>query len=674
MCIRAGAIITTPEEKERKSMQAIIHKKQQRLVALERHVERLERRLGTVNARYMGLFVQQLVVFIGGIVLSAILLGIFAPLGLLCFLGCVGLFIYGWRLGGVLRRSVDKYSSLLRVKKTHIARMTLDWENIPSVEDEREKDHPFENDLQISGPYSLHQLINTCYSDQGRARLRQWLLHRVPDAETVRSRQAAVRELIPLVNFRDQLQVYSQRTILDINKQNDQEAVRLWLDVPLGRKPPLFVLVVSSILSALLIGLFVLFLYGHAPLASVLIVFALSFLWMLPTSRYRSRLFLDSSLMSAIFKQLEAVFSFIEQYPTAHTVQLEKMCAPFQTIDPRPSKLMKRLKRIARAAQITQNQTVSQAMAVAGQGTSQGIALLFNSIVPWDLFLSYFLAQCKEAARKNLPLWLDAWYELEAVCSLATFAYLNPDYVMPEIIESKKREGQKGQEKQESSVALRAIRLGHPLIPDEDRIVNNVTIECPSDVMLITGSNMAGKSTFLRTMGINLCLAYAGGVVCATDLQTRFYEINCCISVSDSLADGYSYFYAEVRRLRFILDRVREETPYPVFILIDEIFKGTNNRERLIGSRAYIHALAEAECLGAISTHDLELVTLSGELRQIKNYHFRDDVVKGEMVFDYTLYRGPCPTTNALKIMQKEGLPITWKARPEVAAVPEQEN
>ncbi|MBV9259432.1 MAG: hypothetical protein JO215_15555, partial [Ktedonobacteraceae bacterium] len=274
-------------------MQANTTKKQQRLDVLERHIERLERRLGRVNARYQSLFMQQLVVFIGGIVLSATFFGIFAPLGLACFLAGIILFIYGWRSGGVLRRSIDRYTSLLRIKKTHVARMTLDWENIPPVEDEREKDHPFENDLQISGPYSLHQLINTCYSDQGRARLRQWLLNRVPEPETTRSRQSAIRELTPLVNFRDRLQMYSQRTILDINKQNDQEAVLAWLELPLGSKPPLFVLAISSLLSVLLIGLFILMLYGFVPLIDVLIVFGISLLWTVPTLRYRSRLFLD---------------------------------------------------------------------------------------------------------------------------------------------------------------------------------------------------------------------------------------------------------------------------------------------------------------------------------------------------------------------------------------------
>jgi DNA mismatch repair ATPase MutS len=193
--------------------------------------------------------------------------------------------------------------------------------------------------------------------------------------------------------------------------------------------------------------------------------------------------------------------------------------------------------------------------------------------------------------------------------------------------------------------------------------LNDVTFEHIGDMMLITGSNMAGKSTFLRTIGVNLCLAFAGGPVIAQTMHTTLFELYCCIKVSDSLADGYSYFYAEVRRLKRILTRLRESTPYPVFLLIDEMFRGTNNRERLIGSHAYIYALSETRCCGAISTHDLELIHLADELSQIKNYHFREAVIAGEMVFDYKLYPGPCSTTNALKILQLEGLPTTWKGQ-----------
>jgi DNA mismatch repair ATPase MutS len=169
---------------------------------------------------------------------------------------------------------------------------------------------------------------------------------------------------------------------------------------------------------------------------------------------------------------------------------------------------------------------------------------------------------------------------------------------------------------------------------------------------------MAGKSSFLRTLGINLRLAYVGGSVAANSLQTSLFRLYTSIHIQDSLADGFSFFYAEVRRLQSLLAALQQDDERPLLFLIDEIFRGTNNRERLIGSRAYIRALASGHGLGLVATHDLELVQLADELSGLKNYHFRDAVENGRMIFDYKLHKGPCPTTNALKIMQLAGLPV----------------
>jgi len=183
----------------------------------------------------------------------------------------------------------------------------------------------------------------------------------------------------------------------------------------------------------------------------------------------------------------------------------------------------------------------------------------------------------------------------------------------------------------------------------------------PNPTALKTGprsGSSAGKSTFLKTVGINLALAFAGGPVDAQGLETALFRLHTCIRISDSVVDGISYFYAEVRCLKSLLAALQAQDRHPLFYFIDEIFRGTNNRERLIGSRAYIRALASREGIGLISTHDLELVQLAGEIPNLKNYHFRDDVSDGRMVFDYTVNPGPSPTTNALRIMRMEGLPI----------------
>ena len=295
---------------------------------------------------------------------------------------------------------------------------------------------------------------------------------------------------------------------------------------------------------------------------------------------------------------------------------------------------MQRLSRTASAATLEKNQL---------------LWLIVNALLPWDIYVARRLNQYKSLIAALLPTWLDIWFELEALNSLANFAYLNPEYALPELMPVADR----------ASTCLFCARgLGHPLIPPEQKVVNDFAMNERGEVVIITGSNMSGKSTFLRTLGINLCLAYTGGPVNASALQASLFKLYTCIKVSDSVTSGYSYFYAEVRRLKGLLTELERASAFPLFFLIDEIFKGTNNRERQIGSRAYIQALVGQNCMGVISTHDLELVKLADTLPHIKNYHFKEDVIDGHMVFDYIVRPGPCPTTNALKIMQMEGLPV----------------
>ncbi|MGK7368936.1 MAG: MutS-related protein, partial [Candidatus Halalkalibacterium sp. M3_1C_030] len=176
--------------------------------------------------------------------------------------------------------------------------------------------------------------------------------------------------------------------------------------------------------------------------------------------------------------------------------------------------------------------------------------------------------------------------------------------------------------------------------------------------ILLTGSNMAGKSTFLRTVGINLCLCFAGGPVNADTLKTVPFRLFSSINVKDSLDQGLSHFYAEVKRLRKLLDELNSEHSYPLFFFVDEIYRGTNNRERLRGSNAFLKKVAGQHGIGMVTTHDLELAQLEEEIPELSNWHFEETIEGGKMSFEYKLKPGPCPTTNALKIMQMEGLPV----------------
>ncbi|MCB0384435.1 MAG: DNA mismatch repair protein MutS, partial [Bdellovibrionales bacterium] len=206
---------------------------------------------------------------------------------------------------------------------------------------------------------------------------------------------------------------------------------------------------------------------------------------------------------------------------------------------------------------------------------------------------------------------------------------------------------------------IRTQGLFHPLIVRSQVVANDFSLRPPTRLGLITGSNMSGKSTFLRTLGVNQHLAMVGAPVFAEEMTTFVGPVVTCLQIRDSLEDGYSSFYYEVKRVKQVIEQAGAGQSF--LYLIDEIFRGTNNRERLLGSQAVIRKLLESsQALGMITTHDLELTQLEEEFPQLANGHFRDEVKEGSsgLHFSYLYHPGPCPTTNALKIMAAEGLPI----------------
>ena len=611
--------------------------KAERTTALERQMDRVARKMDGLNALSSGFWPMKLAIIFGGTIVTIGIFSVIHWLGLLCIPLTIALFVVVHRRHAKVDKSLVRHRVWLYMKNTQLARMALDWENIPAVQPRDEHaDHPFDTDLDVTGERSLHQLINTCVSSEGSERLRSWLLSTTPDKDAIRFRQAIIGELTPLTGFRDKLALHSLYVTRYTAEKLSSAKLLLWLQEQKETSGTEVTLLVHSILSALTLVLIVSYIVFHTSPVFCIASLVGSLAWFFLRRDEQKNMFQDASYMQQAFGQLRVIFEYLEKYPYASHKQLKALCEPFyEDAQIRPSFLLRQLAILA---------------TMASTSRSGEASLFINALLPWNAYITHQLNKYKQQAVENLPVWLDIWFELEALCSLANFAYLNPEYILPEITSDGAQ-----------STHFRAKGLNHPLLKSEIKVANDISFEKTGEILLITGSNMAGKSTFLRTMGINLCLAYAGTVVNATSLQASLFEIYAAIKVNDSVTDGYSYFYAEVRRLKALLTRLEQKPEHPLFFLIDEIFKGTNNRERLIGSEAYIHALAEGNCIGAVSTHDLELVRLSEELPLIRNYHFREEVVNGRMVFDYKLRRGPSPTTNALKIMQLEGLPISYK-------------
>jgi len=244
---------------------------------------------------------------------------------------------------------------------------------------------------------------------------------------------------------------------------------------------------------------------------------------------------------------------------------------------------------------------------------------------------------------KVIREWVDAVGEFEALSSLAGYRYEHPQDPFPELIEG--------------PAGLRAIELGHPLIPAARCVRNSVSIEGPTRVLLVSGSNMSGKSTLLRTVGINTVLAMAGAPVRARSLRLAPLQVGASIRVNDSLQEGSSRFYAEITRLREIHGLLERELP--LLFLLDELLQGTNSKDRLIGAEGIVRAFVAAGSIGLVSTHDLALTDISGLAPgTLRNVHFQDELRQGEMRFDFTLREGVVTKSNGIELMRAVGLKV----------------
>ena len=607
-----------------------------RLKQLDKQIARLRRRetvLNEISRKYWNV---RRIIFVCGALLALVFCSVASSKVAWLIATLIALlFLVVTIFHNRVRDSLLRISLLAEIKQIQIARIDLDWDRIPHEDPATlpSPGHPFESDLDITGERSLHRLIDCAVTKEGSERLKTWLLSVRPDAQLIKRRQALIRELKDHYVFRDKLQLLSavarintgqsrQRSLWNSSKLVD------WIERSHPKDSLLPTVVFFFILSALNITCVLLASFEVIPQ-----------IWPITFLIYMGAMLLRQSRIAAAWGELQelektlthfkVVFAYLESRKCQNTPGLAEICAPFMDKSKRPSTEMRRLGRLA---------------AALGVHTNPLLSFLVHLFVPWSFYFTYRLELVKAEIAHQLPRWLDAWHELEALNSLANFAYLNPHYEFPVLTAETDQ--------------IVARDLGHPLLKPEFKVCNDFDLDHDQRIVILTVSNMAGKSTFLRTIGVNLVLAYAGAPVNAEHLQTSLFRIFTCIKVSDSVQDGLSYFYAEVKRLQALLAAAEMDDPFPVLFLIDEIFRGTNSRERLIGSRSYIRRLAQGRSVGLVATHDLELIKLADEIEGVVNRHFREEVRDGKMVFDYRLRSGPCPTTNALTIMRLEGLPV----------------
>lgn len=527
-------------------------------------------------------------------------------------------------------RLIEKYGKWIEIKKSQLARAKLSWNEIPHHKSFNEEVSPLEIDLDLTGSHSLHQLLDFTKSTKAASLLREMLLANPGSIEQILKRQSIVKELTRMSHFRDRFLLI---THLSTKNEIEVSGFIKWLAVSdketLLKKKYLFLS-------------FMCLINGLGILLSILNV--IPSIWVVTTFLYWSVYLLnnkhikylsnEAEVISAELRKIIAQIEFVEGYNFSSNIEVRTLCSPLKKDNVDAGALLRKINSILNIISFRANPVLWPLVITFG---------------PVDYYLGYKVEIAKRELRNHLPEWLDVLAQLEVFISLANFSYLNPAYVFPQFESGEDDSGQ---------IFFEAKSLGHPLIHPQKKITNHYSLKGSGTVHIVTGSNMSGKSTFLRTVGVNICLAYSGAPVNAEYLKMNLVRLFSCIKVSDSVTDGISYFYAEVKRLKQLLELFDEQSPVPVLFLIDEIFKGTNNLERLKGSQAIIKALVKRNGSGLISTHDLELVKLADEIDSVSNFHFKEEIFDDKMVFDYKLYNGPCPTTNAIKIMRSSGLPI----------------
>ncbi len=605
--------------------------------SLQRRIARLDACAATLAARSRRISRARLALaLVGGV--AAIGVGTVRGdgTGWLVALAVLVVFVALARRHERVERARTRLARWRQIQTQHLARLTLDWDALGPPAAPAAPDHPFAADLDLAGPRSVLHLLDTTATEAGHERLRAWLLATAPDADTVRHRQADVRALVPHRHLRDRLALAGREagqptvaTVLADAPRWSDRPLRAWLAAPA---------------SDAALGRWALGLSALAALAWTLLAVSLlggpggwTLAWFVYVALYlaRYRAIADdlerAYALQQVVREAEPALTRLERAAACRADLLPAVWAPFRGAD-RPSALYARLGWIAEAVEATRNDVARIAL---------------NALLPYDLLLAVALGRLRGRLGAQMPAWLDAYAETEALAALASFADLHgvgvafPTLAAP------------------GDVLLDADALGHPLLP-AGAVRNGVTL-ARGEVVVLTGSNMAGKSTFLRSTGVAAAMAWAGAPVVAERLAISPVRPFTSMRVGDALQEGVSTFYAEVRRLRLLLDAVEAgadgDVP-PALVLLDEVYRGTNNRERLAGARALVRTLAGASAASLVATHDLALTRLADEIGPVRNAHFRERVEGGALVFDYTLRDGPCPTTNALAIMESAGLPV----------------
>jgi hypothetical protein len=521
------------------------------------------------------------------------------------------------------QEKIDYTKTLIQINQNEIKNLEGNYFEFPDGSNHITKDHPYANDLDIFGRASLFQFINRTTSEQGSNQLAEYL-NNPAEIDDIVQRQEAIKELSQKPLWIQDLQSFGRKEPITLSSQKRLEH---WM-----KEPPVFSKFkpwrwLRYLLPAIILTVVGLYIFDYTTDTIFYLTLLIFAIIAYQINKVVAPIHETLTRIAAELDTLSVSIDHIEKEPFK-SLLLKEIQATFLSKNQKASKSISGLKKILDKLDLRYNWPVS---------------IPLNWLLLWNLQQILDLEKWKSAQNEKITDWYDVLANFETLLSLSTLNFNHPEWTFPTVVAD--------------YFMIRGKEIGHPLIPENKRVNNFIDIPGRDNLMLVTGSNMAGKSTYLRSIGINVVLAMCGSPVCAKDFFVSHVDIISSMRITDNLEESTSTFYAELKKLKTIIDKVNAGEK--VFILLDEILRGTNSLDRHTGSKALIKQLIRQKAAAIIATHDLELAHLKEEFADnILNYHFDVQVNNEELFFDYQLKPGICTSLNASILMKKIGIEL----------------
>lgn len=533
----------------------------------------------------------------------------------------VVLFLFLLSMELKLKRKTSFLKNLIKVNEIEIQLLKKDFNGINEGTEFIDKQHHFISDLDIFGRKSIFQILNRTSTYTGRIKLAQWLTYPFMDKETIVARQEAIKELSSKAEWNHK---FIALGFQNKEQAKDKEVIEEWLNEK-NTFSNLFLKISCVLLPILSVISIVLFFLGKINETPFILLF---FLQLGIIGSYTKRI-------NKIHDNLSRKFDSIEKYRQLISI-IEK--------ESFTSDLLSKLKSVFINETSSASANIKDLKSLTDKLDARMnivVAVLLNGILLWDINVMCGIENWRKKNKDHFMTWVDAIGEFDAFISLGMYAHNNPSYVFPEV--------------ETNHFTIEAENLGHPLIQENVLVKNDYNISHAPKVDLLTGANMAGKSTFLRTIGVNLTIAMIGAPVCASRYKFSPIHLFTSLRTNDSLQENESFFYAELKRLHLLTEQY--ENGKQVFFLLDEILKGTNSKDQHAGSEALIKKILRLNGVGIVATHDVELSKLSSQFPdQVRNLCFEITIKDNKLNFDYKLSEGVCSTMNASFLMKTMGI------------------